>query len=179
MVELTLPFSFARMAVCVFFKILQDTGVQIAGLTFVWIALERLMATVLIHNYEQKTNTVGKIIVAAAVGNCAQEQRTIMPYFGAACQRLYPQIDSRKVLKSETLFCRINWNQKSCPDKKHHPERHTEEYDRESASSQKCANAKLFKKDVMIKLHRWSKAVLAARKFSNTYIFLDSTFLLC
>ncbi|KAH7718228.1 hypothetical protein AAVH_14296 [Aphelenchoides avenae] len=67
-VELAMPFGLPRTAACVLFKVVQDTGVQIAGLTFVWIALERLMATLLIHTYEQKTSTVGKVIVAIAYG---------------------------------------------------------------------------------------------------------------
>ncbi|KAH7717525.1 hypothetical protein AAVH_15007 [Aphelenchoides avenae] len=48
---------------CSAFRITQDTGIEVASLTFVWIALERLMATVLIQTYEQKTSRVGTIIV--------------------------------------------------------------------------------------------------------------------
>ncbi|KAH7704355.1 hypothetical protein AAVH_28453, partial [Aphelenchoides avenae] len=62
----TMAYSRYRTAMCVLFKITQDVGLQIAGLTFVWISLERLMATLLIETYEQKASIVGKIILSVA-----------------------------------------------------------------------------------------------------------------
>ncbi|KAH7695818.1 hypothetical protein AAVH_37119, partial [Aphelenchoides avenae] len=48
---------------CVFFRVLQDTGILICGLTFLWITLERLMATVLIRTYENKDGRVSIVIM--------------------------------------------------------------------------------------------------------------------
>lgn len=58
-----------RTVACILFKITQDVGLQIAGLTFVWISLERLMATLLIETYEQKTSIVGKVKLSCAVSS--------------------------------------------------------------------------------------------------------------
>lgn len=49
-----------------------------ASLTFVWIALERLMATVLIQTYEQKTSRVGTIIVVLSV-SAFMRPRAVQP----------------------------------------------------------------------------------------------------
>lgn len=60
-------FAYHSAMLCAYFRVLQDAGCLIAGLTFLWIALERLMATVLIRTYEKNDGRVALTIVTTSV----------------------------------------------------------------------------------------------------------------
>ncbi|KAH7713907.1 hypothetical protein AAVH_18747 [Aphelenchoides avenae] len=67
-VAMLLPYDATRTVICVPFKIINDTGVQMGTLNFIWIALERLTATVQIRTYEAKTDRVRKVLMKTAYG---------------------------------------------------------------------------------------------------------------
>ncbi|KAH7715277.1 hypothetical protein AAVH_17367 [Aphelenchoides avenae] len=50
---------FLKNVLCIVSKVVHETGMPIAALTVMWIALERLLATILIKSYEKKTSTIG------------------------------------------------------------------------------------------------------------------------
>ncbi|KAH7712030.1 Protein SRE-4 [Aphelenchoides avenae] len=54
------------VALCVLLRIVQDTSILVNGTTFLWIALERLMATLSIRTYESKTSRIGVRILTFA-----------------------------------------------------------------------------------------------------------------
>lgn len=60
---------FLKNVLCIVSKVVHETGMPIAALTVMWIALERLLATILIKSYEKKTSTIGMRITITVVSS--------------------------------------------------------------------------------------------------------------
>lgn len=64
---------------CLLFKVIHETGIPLCALTFMLIALERLMATLLIKTYEAKTNVVGMTILITTVSRARNAEACHFP----------------------------------------------------------------------------------------------------